>query len=247
MTPSSYQADVASFVETLKVCSAGTITVVDMAWCNPGGRGWCLYEWNHTYALHGIEALKFVGMSEDDRQRIIDEIDVEKARCAKAEDQTMILGEILQKHGSYKAFNHRLKLLLELKPLSYRVDLHELWKRCETTVWNFEPVQNWLAARLPLTAEARAAEGGVAAATKPTSRPATAGTSRQLALAATKPPTVTLAISERPATGGPLQPNAPATKKPTVATSASARAAAVLGSRQPYPHATKVAGTLLLA
>jgi hypothetical protein len=140
---------VASFVATLKACSAGTIIVVDMAWCNPGGRGWCLYEWNHTYALHGIEALQFVGMSEVDRQRIIDLVDVEKAQCAKANDQTMILREISEKHGSYRAFNQRLKLLLQLRPLSYRVDLHELWKRCETTVWNFEPVRNWLAAKNP--------------------------------------------------------------------------------------------------
>ncbi len=155
----------ASFVETLKVCSAGTITVVDMAWCNPGGRGWCLYEWNHTYTLHGIEALQFVGMSEDDRQRIINEIDVEKAKCAKVDDQTMILGEILQNHGSYKAFNHKLKLLLQLKPLSYSVDLHQLWMRCKATVWNFRAVRNWLGAPLLLVAssdsrvEAGATEG----------------------------------------------------------------------------------------
>ena len=141
------QADVASFVETLKVCSAGTIAVVDIAWCNPAGRGWCLYEWNHTYAMHGIEALQFVGMSEDDRQQIIDEIDVENAKCGKVDDQTMILREILANHGSFKAFNHKLKLLLQLKPLSYRVDLQQLWKRCQTTVWNFEPVRHWLAAR----------------------------------------------------------------------------------------------------
>jgi hypothetical protein len=97
--------------------------------------------------MHGIEALQFVGMSEDDRQQIIDEIDVENAKCAKVDDQTMILGEILANHGSFKAFNHKLKLLLQLKPLSYRVDLQQLWKRCHTTVWNFEPVRNWLAAR----------------------------------------------------------------------------------------------------
>ncbi len=114
-----YQADVASLVETIKCCSAGTIIVVDMAWCNPGGRGWCLYEWNHTFALHGIEALLFVGMSENDRQQIIDEIDVENARCSDPKDQAMILGEILQNHGSYIAFNRRLQLLLQLKPLSY--------------------------------------------------------------------------------------------------------------------------------
>jgi hypothetical protein len=108
---------VASFVETLKVCSAGTITVVDMAWYNPGGRGWCLYEWNHTCALHGIEALRFVGMSDDERQQLIDEIDVENAKCAKVDDQTMILGEILQNHGSFEAFNQKLKLCLQLPVL----------------------------------------------------------------------------------------------------------------------------------
>ena len=140
------QADVASFVKTLEVCSAGTIVVVDMAWCNPGGRGWCLYEWNHTYALHGIEALLFVGMSNDGRQRIIEEIDVEKADCLDPKDRAMILAEILENHGSYEAFNRRLKLLLQLRPLSYRVDLQQLWKRCGPTLWNFEAVQNWLSA-----------------------------------------------------------------------------------------------------
>ncbi len=96
------QADVASFVKTLEVCSAGTIVVVDMAWCNPGGRGWCLYEWNHTYALHGIEVLLFVGMSNGGRQRIIEEIDVGKADCLDPKDRAMILAEILDNHGSLK-------------------------------------------------------------------------------------------------------------------------------------------------
>jgi hypothetical protein len=73
----------------------------------PLGRGWCLYEWNHAYALHGIEALLFVGMSNDGRQRIIEEIDVEKADCLGPKDRAMILAEILENHGSYEAFNRR--------------------------------------------------------------------------------------------------------------------------------------------
>ena len=138
------QADVASFDTTLKVCSSGTIVVVDMQKCNPGSRGWCLYEWNHTVMHHSIEALQFVGMSERDRRRIVDEIDVDRAQCFDANDLQMILGEIKKYYGSSEAFNTRLKLLLKLQPLSYKVDLKQLATRSKGTMWDFGAVKTWL-------------------------------------------------------------------------------------------------------
>jgi hypothetical protein len=42
--PAVNKADVASFEATIQQCRGGTIVVVDMRLCNPGSRGWCLYE-----------------------------------------------------------------------------------------------------------------------------------------------------------------------------------------------------------
>ena len=136
-------ADVASFVSTLKICK-GTIVAVDMAHCNPASRAWCLYEWDHTLEHHGFDGLSFAGMSLEDRVKVVAAIHVETAECFNAADREMILGNIRNNYGTTEAFNMYLKLQLTLCPLSYKIDVEQLTTRSEKTAWKFDLVQEWL-------------------------------------------------------------------------------------------------------
>ena len=64
--PHANAADVASFEATIQQCRGGTIVVVDGDMCNPGTRGWCLYEWDKTVLYYGLEGLFMAGMSPED-------------------------------------------------------------------------------------------------------------------------------------------------------------------------------------
>lgn len=71
--------DVAAFDDVLQVCSGGTIVVVDMQFCNPATRGWCLYEFDHTMRHHGPDGLH-MPLSTQDRASMIASINIEKVR-----------------------------------------------------------------------------------------------------------------------------------------------------------------------
>ncbi len=182
--PDANAADVAAFERTLKICTAGTIVVVDMPTCSPASRAWCLYEWDHTVKYHGLDGLHLEGMSLEDRDRIVREIDVEQAECFMPADKDMILAKIAEHHGSAAAFNTALKLQLLLEPISHEVrwhalytlppmgvcpslpfppqaDLTQLARRSEGTAWTLGPVEAWLQGEGPraLCIEAGAGEG----------------------------------------------------------------------------------------
>ena len=142
--PTINAADVASFARTLHLCSAGTIVVADMSTCSPATRAWCLYEWDHTVFLHGLDGLHLVGLTSEDRGRIVQEIDIGQAVCYDPADLVMIHARVVEHHGSLAQFNAALKLQLLLNPLSYKVDREQLARRSEGTAWEFGRVQAWL-------------------------------------------------------------------------------------------------------
>ena len=141
--PQINKADVASFESTLKACK-GTIVVVDLIKCNPASRGWCLYEWDKALEHHGFDGLSFAGMSLEDREKVVSEIDVDNAECYSKDDLNMILTNIRAHYGTTEAVNRFLKLQLILCPLSYKTDLKQLAKRSQSTQWNFGLVSEWL-------------------------------------------------------------------------------------------------------
>ena len=63
---------------------------------------------------HGRGKLQYLGLSKDQAESGKDKIDVEMARCFKAEDKEMILREIINKHGSTDNFNTKLQIKWEL-------------------------------------------------------------------------------------------------------------------------------------
>jgi len=137
-------ADVAAFEDTIKICTMGTIVVIDMKVCSPATRAWCLFEWDHTVVYNGQEALLLTGMEPEDRRDIVRQIDVSKAECFAPGDKIMILDKIKKHHGSLTAFDNKLRLQLLLTPLAYSVDLKELKRRSEGTTWAFGAVKAWL-------------------------------------------------------------------------------------------------------
>jgi hypothetical protein len=80
-----------------------------------------------------------------DLAAIVEHIDVEKAECFDPVDLIMIKGKVVEHHGSYSAFNTALHLQLKLKPLSFKVDLEQLSKRSQSTVWKLDGVKAWMA------------------------------------------------------------------------------------------------------
>ena len=142
--PDINKADVAAFEDTIKICTSGTIVVIDMKICSPATRAWCLFEWDHTVAYHGQEALLLTGMEPEDRRDIVRQIDVSNAECFAPGDKIMILDKIKKHHGSLTAFDNKLRLQLLLTPLAYSVDLKELKRRSEGTTWAFGAVKAWL-------------------------------------------------------------------------------------------------------
>ncbi|GAX72581.1 hypothetical protein CEUSTIGMA_g37.t1 [Chlamydomonas eustigma] len=138
------QADVAAFENVLKVCTGGTIVVIDMPRCNPATRSWCMYEWDHTLHYHGPDGLHMQGLESEHLAQIVEQIDVEMSQCWMPSDREMILQNIRTHHGSTSHFNDALRLQLMLKPLSYKVDLEQLGRRSEGTVWRLDDAQNWL-------------------------------------------------------------------------------------------------------
>jgi predicted AAA+ superfamily ATPase len=59
-------------------------------------------------------------------------------------DLAMIQKEVEENHGSLAAFDEALKLVLLFAPTSFKVDLEQLDKRSEGTLWNFDAVRLWL-------------------------------------------------------------------------------------------------------
>jgi hypothetical protein len=80
-----------------------------------------------------------------DLAAIVEKIDVENAECFDPKDLIMIKGNVFKHHGSYLAFNSALHLQLKLKPLSFKVDLEQLSKRSQSTVWKLDGVKAWIA------------------------------------------------------------------------------------------------------
>jgi hypothetical protein len=136
--------DVDSFAACLKACSGGTLVVVDHESCNPAKRGWCLFEWDFTLVFHGPDGLHMRGMRLEDMDIIVRCIKVEDAQCQCPEDLKMILGNILQHHHSFDAFDMQLKLQLVLDPLSYKVDIEQQGRRSVDTQWQWESVRKFL-------------------------------------------------------------------------------------------------------
>ena len=84
------------------------------------------------------------GMTSEERADIVAGVDIANAECEDKADLNMIHGNIIQNHGSLEKFNTILKLMLLLKPLSYKEDLDQLARRSADTQWNFAPVEQWL-------------------------------------------------------------------------------------------------------
>ena len=59
--------------------------------------------------FHGREKLQFYGLSRKEAVKGYSTIDVERADCFKEADKSMILSEIISKHGSTEIFNKKLK------------------------------------------------------------------------------------------------------------------------------------------
>jgi WD40 repeat protein len=138
------KADVMAFETTIKMCTAGTIVIVDEQRCSPTTRAWCLFEWNHTLRVYGFDGLFMTGRMTDERARIITAINVEHAQCYAPDDKVMILGKIIEVHGSAEKFNLSLRLELLLQPLSYKVDVAALKKRCADMQFDFSSVLDWM-------------------------------------------------------------------------------------------------------
>ena len=99
----------ATFQDVLKTCIDGTLVVCDFECCVTSTRAWCLYEWDWTMHLHGREAMKIVGLSVEEAEEGMNNIEVGKAKCFKLQDQEMILGEIIKKHSSLESFDEKLR------------------------------------------------------------------------------------------------------------------------------------------
>ena len=93
----------------VRACNGGTIVVMDVKAINPATRGWCIYEWAHTLAVHGPEGLH-MELSPDDRQAVFSTLDVAAAQTLYARDKEMILAGVVAQHGSTQAFDEKLKL-----------------------------------------------------------------------------------------------------------------------------------------
>ena len=78
----------------------GLRLVVDLERCSPATRAWCLYEWDHTVFLHGLDALNLTGMSAEDRGAIVKSIDIGQSECEDPSDKVMILQNIIDHYGS---------------------------------------------------------------------------------------------------------------------------------------------------
>ena len=133
-----------TFKATLHVSQAGTVVVVDMPTVNPGSRAWCLYEWNWTLHIHGPDGIHFVGMDTEQRGQVVQTIHVESAQAFSESDKKMILDEVLINQGSFEAFDSNLKRQLILDPISYNVDLKQLYLRSLGTKWLFGPIIKWM-------------------------------------------------------------------------------------------------------
>lgn len=83
--------------------------MADFARCPTASRAWCLFEWDWTIHLHGREALQILGLSKEDAREGKDSIDIIKATCFKQSDYDMILGQVVEKHGSADVFNEKLR------------------------------------------------------------------------------------------------------------------------------------------
>ncbi|KAG2439063.1 hypothetical protein HYH02_006590 [Chlamydomonas schloesseri] len=143
----AHQFDVApiAFSSTVRACAAGTLVVLDREVVSPATRGWCIFEWAHTLAIHGADGLH-LHMSAADRAAVWDSIDVERSQCFKAEDKAMILQQVVEHYGSAAAFDAKLKLQLLLQPLSCAADVRRLRARAAAlgSVWHgLGRVQAW--------------------------------------------------------------------------------------------------------
>ncbi|KAG2489801.1 hypothetical protein HYH03_011750 [Edaphochlamys debaryana] len=145
----AHKHDVAGFDAVVKACSGGTIVVMDVAKTNPASRGWCIYEWSCTLAVHGADGLHVSFPNASDRKAVVSTIDIRNAQCQLPRDKDMILRSVEERHGSPKAFDTSLKLQLLLEPLSYSMDLRRLLKRAKGTVWALGPVGSWLKQQQP--------------------------------------------------------------------------------------------------
>ncbi|KAG2489809.1 hypothetical protein HYH03_011758 [Edaphochlamys debaryana] len=142
----AHRHDVGGFNEVVKVCTGGTIVVMDVACTNPATRGWCIYEWSCTLSTHGPDGLHMAFPEVAHRRTVVCSIDIRLANCQFPADKDMILRSVEAQHGSAQAFNTNLRLQLLLEPLSYGVDLRRLLRRAEGTLWDLGPVERWLAA-----------------------------------------------------------------------------------------------------
>jgi hypothetical protein len=131
---------VGSFKATLGLC-VGTIVVVDLPRCNPASQRWCLYEWDKTITLLGLEALHFVEVSEYDLNKIVGGVSVVTAKCTLEQDIELIQKEVKENPDSLRAFDDALKLVLLFAPTSYKLDLEQLHLRSKDTSWKFDAVR----------------------------------------------------------------------------------------------------------
>ena len=79
-----------------------------------------------------------------ERKELIEKIDVANAECFMPKDKAMILEKVKSHHGSYEAFDKKLKLHLLLEPLSYKVDIEQHLARSHNTEWDFTEVKRWI-------------------------------------------------------------------------------------------------------
>ncbi|KAG2422512.1 hypothetical protein HXX76_015980 [Chlamydomonas incerta] len=136
--------DIAAFADVIKVCSGGTIVVMDVEQCNPSTRGWCIYEWSSTLAAHGDGGLHMTFRSIEERKTVVESINIRNAQCQFERDKAMILRCVEELHGSADRFDAALKLQLMLEPLSHHADLRRLLGRAQGTTWTLDSFQRWV-------------------------------------------------------------------------------------------------------
>lgn len=87
----------------------------------------------------------FNGMPAEELARVLGDVDIDGATSFDSRDRELIAQFIVENNlGSSAAFNACLKLTLLLVPTFHDLDIQQLTRRSEGTIWDFTMVTDWL-------------------------------------------------------------------------------------------------------
>ncbi|GLI58954.1 hypothetical protein VaNZ11_000672 [Volvox africanus] len=144
--PSDQQQDDLANLRNAIYKSKATLMCLDVTGA-PLKRVWCLYECDNTITIHGPDRLVLLtpNFSVKDMASVFTSINVVDAGAYKQSDKDKILEDIIDHHGSYTAFDNKLKLLFLLEPLDMQADLEALLEGTGgAQEYDFSPLQMWL-------------------------------------------------------------------------------------------------------